>query len=43
VQSGGTGIRLDLHARGNRVSHCEFSDLGAVGVLLAGYVRARKT
>jgi len=37
VQSGGTGIRLDLHAQRNRVLHCEFSNLGAVGILLAGY------
>lgn len=37
VQSGAAGLRLDLHAQGNTITRSEFSDLGGVGVLLAGY------
>ena len=37
VNSGAAGIRLDLHCIGNQVRHCEFTHLGGVGVLLAGY------
>ena len=36
-QSGGTGLRLDLHARHNRITGNEFSHLGEAGILLAGY------
>ncbi|MGJ8673740.1 right-handed parallel beta-helix repeat-containing protein [Rubritalea sp.] len=35
--SGGSGVRLDLHAQRNRVIDSEFSHLGEAGVLLAGY------
>jgi hypothetical protein len=34
---GGTAIRLDLHARQNRISHCLVEHTGQVGILLAGY------
>jgi hypothetical protein len=37
VNSGGTGIRLDLHAQRNRIVDCEFAHLGEAGILLAGY------
>ncbi|MBC7294485.1 MAG: right-handed parallel beta-helix repeat-containing protein, partial [Thermoleophilia bacterium] len=37
VHSGGTGIRLDLHAQRTRIEHCEFAHLGEAGILLAGY------
>jgi len=37
VHSGGTGLRLDLHAQRNRVVDCEFAHLGEAGILLAGY------
>ena len=37
VNSGAAGLRVDLHAQRNVVRHCEFRDLGGVGVLLAGY------
>jgi hypothetical protein len=37
VQSGGSGIRFDLHAQRNKVENCEFAHLGEAGVLLAGY------
>jgi len=37
VNSGAAGVRLDLHCRKNTVRHSEFSQLGGVGVLLAGY------
>lgn len=37
IQSGGTGVRLDLHAQNIRIHNNEFSDLGGGGVLLAGY------
>jgi len=37
VNSGGTGVRLDLHAQRNRIESCEFAHLGEAGILLAGY------
>ena len=37
VDSGSAGLRMDLHAMRNSVEHCEFRDLGGVGILLAGY------
>lgn len=37
VESGGSGIRLDLHAQGNRIENSEFAHLGEAGILLAGY------
>ena len=37
INSGGSGIRLDLHAQRNRIANCEFAHLGEAGVLLAGY------
>ena len=37
VASGGSGIRLDLHAQRNRIEDCEFTHLGEAGILLAGY------
>ncbi|MFW5803371.1 MAG: right-handed parallel beta-helix repeat-containing protein, partial [Verrucomicrobiota bacterium] len=35
--SGGGGLRIDLHAGGNRVAGCSFARLGATAVTLAGY------
>jgi hypothetical protein len=37
VHSGGTGLRLDLHAQRHRIADCEFAHLGEAGILLAGY------
>lgn len=37
VESGGSGIRLDLHAQRNRIENCELANLGEAGILLAGY------
>ncbi len=37
VHSGGSGIRLDLHAQRNRIANCELAHLGEAGILLAGY------
>ncbi len=37
VDSGAAGIRLDLHCQRNEIRRCEFSQLGGVGVLMAGY------
>lgn len=37
VDSGGTGLRLDLHAQRNSITDCEFAHLGEAGILLAGY------
>ncbi len=37
TNAGSTGIRLDLHCRNNRITGCEISQLGAVGILLNGY------
>ncbi|WPJ96235.1 right-handed parallel beta-helix repeat-containing protein [Coraliomargarita algicola] len=37
IDSGGTGLRLDLHAQRNRIEDSEFANLGEAGILLAGY------
>ncbi|MFC7338847.1 right-handed parallel beta-helix repeat-containing protein [Haloferula chungangensis] len=37
VDSGGAGLRLDLHAQRNRIVDSEFAHLGEAGILLAGY------
>ncbi len=37
INSGGTGIRLDLHAQRNRITDSEFAHLGEAGILLVGY------
>ncbi len=37
IHSGGSGVRLDLHAQRNRISNCELAHLGEAGILLAGY------
>jgi lysophospholipase L1-like esterase len=37
VNSGGTGVRLDLHCRGISIVGNRFEHLGGVGILLAGY------
>ena len=37
IYSGGTGLRLDLHAQRNRIVDCELAHLGEAGILLAGY------
>jgi hypothetical protein len=37
VNSGGTGVRFDLHAQRNKVENCEFAHLGEAAILLAGY------
>ncbi|TWU32529.1 right-handed parallel beta-helix repeat-containing protein [Novipirellula artificiosorum] len=37
VNSGGSGLRMDLHAQRNRVVDSEFAHLGEAGILLAGY------
>ena len=37
VHSGGSGVRLDLHAQRNRIANCELAHLGEAGILLAGY------
>ena len=37
VHSGGSGVRLDLHAQRNRITDCELARLGEAGILLAGY------
>ncbi|MCP4197573.1 MAG: right-handed parallel beta-helix repeat-containing protein, partial [Proteobacteria bacterium] len=37
LDSGGGGLRMDLHAQRNRVENCEFARLGEAGILLAGY------
>jgi len=37
VHSGGSGLRMDLHAQRNRVVDSEFAHLGEAGILLAGY------
>ncbi|MEX0321877.1 MAG: putative glycoside hydrolase [Puniceicoccaceae bacterium] len=37
VDSGGSGVRFDLHAQRNRVVDCEFANLGEAGILLSGY------
>ena len=35
--SGGTGVRMDLHAQHNRVVDSVFERMGGAGILLAGY------
>ncbi|MGJ8639859.1 MAG: putative glycoside hydrolase [Opitutaceae bacterium] len=42
VASGGSGLRMDLHAQRNRVLDSEFTHLGEAGILLAGYGPGRK-
>ncbi|TWU46108.1 hypothetical protein Poly51_55030 [Rubripirellula tenax] len=37
LHSGGTGLRMDLHAQRNLIADCEFAHLGEAGILLAGY------
>ncbi|WP_231617416.1 putative glycoside hydrolase [Novipirellula aureliae] len=37
IDSGGTGVRLDLYAQRNRIENCEFAHLGEAGILLVGY------
>jgi hypothetical protein len=37
INSGGSGLRMDLHAQRNRVIDSEFTHLGEAGILLAGY------
>lgn len=37
VNSGGSGLRMDLHAQRNRVADSEFAHLGEAGILLIGY------
>jgi hypothetical protein len=36
-QSGGAGLRMDLHAQSNRVVDSVFEHLGGAGIVLAGY------
>lgn len=36
-QSGGAGLRLDLHAQSNRIVDSTFEHLGGAGIVLAGY------
>ncbi len=36
-QSGGAGLRLDLHAQSNRIVDSVFEHLGGAGIVLAGY------
>jgi len=42
VASGGSGLRMDLHAQRNRVINSEFTHLGEAGILLAGYGPGKK-
>ncbi|MBU2929885.1 right-handed parallel beta-helix repeat-containing protein [Winogradskyella psychrotolerans] len=37
VNSGGSGVRFDLHAQRNKVEDSEFAHLGEAGIILAGY------
>ncbi|MBC7510803.1 MAG: right-handed parallel beta-helix repeat-containing protein [Ferruginibacter sp.] len=37
INSGGAGIRLDLYAKNIKVANNELSELGGIGILLAGY------
>ncbi len=37
LNSGGSGLRFDLHAQRNKVENCEFAHLGEAGILMAGY------
>lgn len=37
VNSGGAAIRFDLYAQNNKVINCDISQIGGMGILLAGY------
>ena len=37
LNTGGSGVRFDLHSQNNIVADCEFAHLGEAGVLLVGY------
>ena len=37
IASGGSGVRLDLHAQRNRIENCEFAHLGEAGIIMGGY------
>ena len=37
TNSGGAGLRLDLHAQENRITDSTFEHLGGAGIVLAGY------
>lgn len=37
INSGGSAIRMDLHAQRNRIENCEMANLGEAGILLLGY------
>lgn len=37
INSGGSAVRMDLHAQRNRVENCEMANLGEAGIILAGY------
>jgi len=37
MNSGGSAIRLDLHAQRNSIKGCDMSHLGEAGIILAGY------
>ncbi len=37
IHSGGSAIRLDLHAQRNRIENCECAHLGEAGIVLCGY------
>ena len=37
LNSGGSGVRLDLHAQRIRIEDCEFAHLGEAGIIMGGY------
>lgn len=37
MNSAAAGLRMDRHCQRNQIRRCEFSNLGGVGVLMAGY------
>ncbi|MFC1760855.1 right-handed parallel beta-helix repeat-containing protein [Planctomycetota bacterium] len=37
IASGGSGVRLDLHAQRNRIENCEFAHLGEAAIIMGGY------
>lgn len=37
INTGGSAIRMDLHAQRNRIENCELAHLGEAGIILAGY------
>lgn len=37
LNSGGSGVRLDLHAQRISIQDCEFAHLGEAGIILGGY------